>query len=138
MSTSHHPNQEIKVYLILEILLLKCLFCSGHCGFVKMRKTMFSGEDSVCVITVEEQRCRYPTAWILLSEKNISWFTKRKRSSLVREDSVLDRLKLLSFSSLWIVFWKRLNEIQEGNIIFFFPSSLYQDLLDIYLEGCFW
>lgn len=65
---------------------------------------MFPGEDSVCVITAGERHCRYPTARILLPEKNISWFTKRKRSWVVREDSVLDRLKLLSFSSLWIFF----------------------------------
>lgn len=106
---SHHPNQEIKFYLILEILLLKCLFYSGHCVFVKISKTVFSVEDNMCVITEGEWHWKYPSASILLSEKKILWFTKRKRSWLVREDSVLDRLKLLSFSSLWIFHWKRFN-----------------------------
>lgn len=74
---------------------------------------MFPGEDSACVITAG-RHCRYPTAPVT-SRKNISWFTKRKRSWVVREDSVLDRLKLLSYS-LWIFFERDLISEIQGKV----------------------
>ncbi|XP_076985979.1 programmed cell death 6-interacting protein isoform X3 [Tamandua tetradactyla] len=79
-----------------------------------MNKVVFCGENKIYVKSLRQNgHLKYPKADIFPHSNLLFW--KRKRSCLVREENVLDRLKLLSFFSFWIFLENRLfNDLHEA------------------------